>query len=189
MPSKVEICNLALLRLGQRPILALTEPSVEANYCSQLYDQARRETLRHHAWRFALKTETLAAEEFEADGDWIFSYALPSDCVRALQVKTAGVPTLMDFEVHGHSLRTNADGAVLRYVRDEQDPTRFDDLFVQALSYKLAADLAVPITGDSGAMAGLLQMFTVSIRSAMAASSSEARRRQNHEETLAESRQ
>lgn len=57
---------------------------------------------------------------------------------------------------------TNQVNAVLRYTRVITDPTRFSWLFVRALSWLLAVDLAGPILkGDAGAAAALRCMGMV----------------------------
>ena len=54
MASVVEICNIALTRIGQNePIVSLTEQSKAAELCSLHYATCRDEVLRDFDWPFA----------------------------------------------------------------------------------------------------------------------------------------
>jgi hypothetical protein len=81
--SKVEICNLALLSIGQETIQSLTESSQEAVYCAAFYDSARKQLLRGHPWNFATKIVELAALT-EDPPDFTYYYGIPSDCIKVI---------------------------------------------------------------------------------------------------------
>ena len=59
--SKVQICNMALVKIGQARIASLEQQDNKpAATCKLLYDQMVLETLEEHNWSFARKREALA---------------------------------------------------------------------------------------------------------------------------------
>lgn len=173
MASDVKICNMALSHIGADARVSSIAPpdgSVEAGHCADFFDLARTELLEPGTWRFALHREPLA-EVTNLSGVWTYTYALPSDCLRALRVLTAseGVTVFTqdelrfdpsdragaDFDVEGEILFTNEAEAVLLYVRDVTDTAKFTPSFTSAFSYLLASYLAGPIIkGNEGVRMG-----------------------------------
>lgn len=200
MASQLDVCNLALLRLGQGKIVSLSEGSVEANYLTQFWDADRRAALRDYAWNFAASKPTLLTAydntAFDLARDFVYVYALPSDCIRALELFAGATmqsfpPTdvnftdasqtlteLMFFKVRsGRTLVTNLADAYLQYTKDITDVSKFDDQFVEALSYRLAVDLALPITGNAGFANAMTQLYRGSLLSARKSDATERRDR------------
>ena len=173
--SKVEIANLALLRLGQRSIQSLTEQSNEATWANKLYDRTRRTVLRSFPWRFAAKIETLALVDVEITG-YLYAYALPTDCLAPIEVISSYTGTTAQFERSGSEIWTDEANAQLRYIRDVQDPNEFDDGFIDAFAYRLAAELAMPVTGKEGLAAQMMSGFMLAKHEAQAISSRESRK-------------
>lgn len=186
MASKVEICNIALQRIGQRPIQSVDENSNEAYTCRTFYDQARLSSLRSHPWNFALKSQLLALLE-DAEDDWTYAYQLPSDCLRAVKIVISAGLDPAAFEVRGAMLLTDQEDAKLQYVYNLEDPSLFSPEFTEALTYRLASDIAVPITGRVDYMQSMMQGFMTSAAKAGASDGNE--RRQKQETTLKSARQ
>jgi hypothetical protein len=67
--SDIEICNLALSRLGADTITSLTaDATKEDRLCNQFYAQFRDELLRSFAWNFAVKSTPLnLVDGYETD--------------------------------------------------------------------------------------------------------------------------
>lgn len=174
MASVVQICNMALSHIGSDARVSAISPpdgSVEAGHCATFYDLARTELLEPGNWRFSL-TRTTLAELTNASDTWAYAYALPSDCLRPLRVlRPNGGLTVFNvddsyvynvddqdsapFDVEGQVLFSNEPDAVLVYVRDITDSTKFTPSFTSALSFNLAGYLAGPIVkGNEGAKLG-----------------------------------
>ena len=62
MASAVDICNLALQRLGAKSIGALTEDTTAGRECNRVYEHARDSELRSHQWSFARTRVEVAAD-------------------------------------------------------------------------------------------------------------------------------
>lgn len=174
--SVVEIVNLALARLGESPIQSLDEGTVPSNMAKLFYDPARKAVLRDFVWNFSLSVTALARLEL-TPGDFRYGYAMPHDCLRVVRLR-GGTGTDFDeggprFTVRGGVLFTDADRARLEYVRDVTDPTEFDDKFVEALAYRLASDLAMPVKGSAELMANYMNVYSVKIGQAATLSAKE----------------
>lgn len=147
--SIIGICNLGLVTgLGQDPIAALTDNRKAAILCNLRYDQIRRELLRAHPWGFARARAQLSlAGTQPVFGDPAFT--LPADFMRVAMLDDEFND--LGWAVEGRQLLAAVTAPLnLLYIYDCQDPTLFDPLFVAALGYAIAVELAVPITQDRG---------------------------------------
>lgn len=176
MASKVEICNLALTRIGQRKIQALTEQSAQGVACADLYDLSRRAVLEMAPWRFAMKTGVMAVRDEDLT-DYDYSFTVPADCIRVVLMNPSAAEssTPIQFEVFGEALWTNDPTGEIRYVWDIEDTAKFSPAFVSALAYYMAADLAPIVTGKMDMQSGMLNAFSVTLRAASGVSASQAR--------------
>ena len=172
MSTKVQICNLALSRVRAGSIGDLTENSPQAVQCNILYDQARDHLLALHAWGFAKETRALALTG-DTPNEWTYEYTYPNDCIRLHYIlayvgggnnlpplEPGGYPWRIDYEPVPYEVGTGTNGsrviltdyedAYISYNKAVTDERLFDPLFVQALAWLLAIDLAIPLGGDSG---------------------------------------
>jgi hypothetical protein len=165
---------MALSHIGSEARVSSISPpdgSVEAGHCAMFYDLARTELLEPGNWAFSLKRATLA-EVTNPSGAWAYAYAKPSNCLRALRILRPSIAAAVltrnlafephtddrdgaAFDVEGDVILTNEPDAVLLYVQDVTDSTKFPASFTSALSYLLASYLAGPIIkGNEGARVG-----------------------------------
>lgn len=173
MASVVQICNMALSHIGSDARVTSISPpdgSVEAGHCATFYDQSRTELLEPGNWFFALRRATLSQATNTSDA-WAYAYAKPSNCLRPLRIlrPSMGVTVFTQdtvtahiddndsapFVIEGDLIFTNEPSAVLVYVHDITDTTKFSPSFVGALSFLLSSYLAGPIVkGNEGAKLG-----------------------------------
>ena len=88
MASDVDVCNLALSRLGDAATVASIDPpegSVQAEHCALFYPMVRDTLLEMHDWGFATK-RVLLAELANPITQWAYCYAAPSDLIKAIAV-------------------------------------------------------------------------------------------------------
>lgn len=170
--SIVGICNLALVQgLGQDPISALTDNRKAAILCNLNYDQVRRAVLRGHIWNFAVKRAQLSASATAPAFGFANAFSLPADYLRL--VPAVGEDSNQEkWKIEGQYLLSDDDGAMdLIYIYDCQDPALFDPLFVQALAYALAAELAIPLTQDKALRSSMENLRNDRLASARTVSS------------------
>lgn len=206
MPTSViDICNLALLRLGHDEITSLNEKSKEARYCSRFFDRTRRATLRSHPWNWAERFATLSLLNLTVT-DYDYVYALPTDCLRVIQVVNpvmairASSPSLrvdpgaqIGYEIRsiegaGKVLVTSQADAEIRYVADITDPNAFDEQFIDALAHRLASEMAVPLAGKPSLQKSELQLFILTLNEGKTIDASESRTRVTPGEDLVSAR-
>jgi len=149
MASEVDVCNLALQKMGARRIVSLTEDSPNARDCNAVYATLRRVELRKNVWNFARKRALLAPDAETPDFGFALQFSLPADFIRMTQNnrgevsgvgrrRTLGQP-VVDYQIEGRKLLSN-EGTEIRllYVSDITDPNLFDPLFVDALASRMA---------------------------------------------------
>lgn len=151
--SEVQICNLALIRVGHRQLIDdLDEATTEAQLCKAMYELARDAVLERHWWKFATRRSTLGLLANVSRSGWVHAYAVPVDCLteRYLYPGTRNPANeqRIPFDVEddsgvGRILLTDQEDAELVYTARVENPVLFSSGFVQALTWKLASDLAL----------------------------------------------
>jgi len=178
MATSVGICNYALSYLGERNINSLNESIKPATLCNTLYDVARQATLRDHRWSFATKQVDLALTTDTVTG-WNYVYQYPNDALYATKIYS-GADEHIEYRVQTNSNKTrkyivsNQEDAVLIYVADVDNENLFDSLFVEALSYKLASLIAVPLKGDTKLQQEMKNSYLGMINKAKSSDSNES---------------
>lgn len=171
MASDVQICNMALSHLGSEARVASISPpdgSVEAGHCATFYDITRTELLEPGNWAFSLKRAALA-QVTNPSTVWAYAYAKPADCLRPLRILRPSIAITVftqdlvvephtddrdsaPYDIEGGVILTNEPDAVLVYVQDVTDSTKFTTSFTSTFSYLLASYLAGPIIKGTDGM-------------------------------------
>lgn len=148
--SVIGICNNALQDLGEEPISALTEGNKSARLCNQRWPSVRDAVLRAHPWNCAMSQAELAANLGAPLWKWACRYELPADFLRIVSVVSGQQREVESWEVQGRQILCDEDAPIyISYVRRETDPQRYDALLSEALSSRMAAVLAYPLTGST----------------------------------------
>lgn len=166
--SVVGICNIALTSLGANTITNVNEGTTEAVLCDSMWDNARRSVLRVHPWNFALKRIELAAETTAPAFRYKYSYPLPADCLRVIEVY--GDP---DYKIENKKIITNRETCFVRYIYDNQDIGSWDDTFKDVLAARMRFDLAYAITRSNSAVTTSSQIYQDKLRLAKGIDGSE----------------
>ena len=161
--ARVDICNRGLGRLGAAQIASFNEPSNEAFQCRQFYDPDREEVLQSHPWNFATSTQELS-QTANTPPDYNYEYALPTDCLHVLEIVSSEVAEPIGFEVReDRTLVCDEQEVTIKYIKNVTDPSKFSKLFISALTYRLAADLAMPLTGNIAYQQSNMQMYNAMV--------------------------
>ena len=170
--SAVQIANLALTRIGQKPITSLDDTNNAAILVKTQYDDMRRAVLQTLPWTFAKADAELAELDDVTSRKYDHVYQLP---VKALYV----VDTSMDddgqggtgevWEVQGRTIVTDAGSPIeITYIEDVTDVTRFSALFVDAFAERLAAEIVYGITKQAAQRERHLQIYSAKVENAAA---------------------
>lgn len=186
--SVVQICNMALARIGiSDQIASLTESSNEATQCNLFYEPTRDRVLRDHQWPFARKYQALALIE-EADeqawaDQWSYAYRYPSDCLMIHRITTAygrrpdeSIPFEVGQDDAGRVVYTDQEDAVIVYTRRVTDTSHFDPMFVSALAWLLAVDIALPLAASESLRERAGRAYMMELATARAHAANEQRR-------------
>ena len=155
--SEVTVCNQALGRLGEYYIMSISEATKLARYCKRFYYTTRDEVLREHPWNFASHRATLTELDNPPEFEWAHAFQLPEDFVRLRRLNSwTEFEEFSKWEIEADTLLTDDEVAQIKYTRKITNVALWDPLAVEALSLKLAAKLALPITGSSEIVKDLL---------------------------------
>lgn len=172
MVSEVEICNAALLKVGdENTISALGEDGREGETLALVYPQTRDLLLASHPWNFAIGRSNLSKDAVSPAFGFSNQFLLPGDLLRALGLYGTSEP----WKVEGDRLLTDAGTAKLIYIKKVTDTGKFSPLFTEALATRIAAEIAEVITGSQEKAQKLFQEFQIKFR--------EAKRRDGQEGT------
>lgn len=147
--TKVQICNLALSKIGAQAIVNVDETSVNAEIIRTHYEPVLAELLRAAPWSFAVARTSTAELSAPAFG-WARRFQIPADCVQVLEVNGIDPEKYADrpFAIEGGAVLTNDEECQMRYVKLEQDPNVYPSDFVEAFATLLGARICVPISGN-----------------------------------------
>lgn len=168
--SNVEICNLALTKLGEDPITALTEDSKAGRLSNLHFARLRNVVLRSHTWNFAVKRASLAQSTVAPEYRFTAKYALPDDFLRIIDCNLLND---VSWKIEGKFLVCDADTVKIRYIAQIEDPGQFDELFIEALAARIASELAIPLADNVNLSDFMEQRYQRKLREARTADATE----------------
>lgn len=173
MIDKVALCNQALMKIGQDPIIVnLDENSnhIEEVYGAQIFPMVWNRVLSTYEWTFTkVKDKLVKVVNERPHPPYPFIYAYPSDCYLVRAVFDENYPqTLANFNVESNSnglcfICTDADNAWVEYNNLGDNLTSLPPLVEDGIRLFLAGEFAsVLIKGNTGITlnAQMLQLGT-----------------------------
>ena len=121
MQTKLDLCTMALLKLGEQPIQSLNQDTPAAQLALTLFDSTMDTLLASHPWRFATRRIKLKKN---TDGNFL----IPSECLRVLRCdgeifgNHIKIKTLCSFlKTNAYHLFNQISNRVLRiHIKDEE---------------------------------------------------------------------
>lgn len=169
MVSKVDICNSALRKLGVERINSLTEDNSRAKACNDRYEIIKKEVLRSHPWKCAIKRIALAKTVTSPLFDWENQYQLPSDCLRVVRVNDE----LTEWVQEGNFILTNETTCQIKYISNI-DESLLDSSLCEVIAFRLALDLCYSITQSAPREQTLQAQYSVFLADARSFSAQSA---------------
>lgn len=149
--TKTNICNLALDILHEGPFTDVdADNTANSRWFVRNYEVTRDAEIRKHVWNFAKKRASLTADGTAPTFGWSTRFAVPSDCLRVLQLRYDGEfegPHVPHEVEAGYILTDQSTTLYLLYLFQITDTTKFDPNFVEALAARLAMKAAHRFTG------------------------------------------
>lgn len=155
--SSIDIANSALILLGGREITSFTDNSNEARISKNLYRSARDFVLRAYPWASLKKRANVVELAEKPISGFQFQYQLPGDSVRVLEVHSGG--RVNHWEVNGRAVLTDSKPISIVYISDTVPEQNYSTQLAQALTYRLAAEMAYPVTGSNQAQVNFNSLF------------------------------
>lgn len=155
MPSQVQICNLALRRVGEKTIMAFTDQTKAGNICRDIYIQIYDEVLCSHNWNCAIQRAELAENSETPPFEWAHSFALPDSpkCLRVIEMED---PESI-FKIEGRNLLTDEGACKIKYIKRVENPLELHPLFVKVFYLELAVSMAYNLTETNTVKKGLIE--------------------------------
>jgi len=150
--TEIDICNLALRKVGAQTIMALDEASENARLCRQFYPRVRDTVLRLYPWNCATRRAKLTALSEAPAFGWAKQYPLPVDCLFVQRMEYQDIP----FKIEGRMLLTDWAEANIIYTARLEDVSQYDNLLVQAIYTMLAAEISTSLRQDAKMYQGLM---------------------------------
>ena len=149
MLTKIDLCSMALLKLGEKPIQSLTDDCAASQLACTLFDMVINSLLTSHPWRFATQDIKLIKN---SDGNLL----IPSNVLRVL--KSNG-------QICGDRIISDQDEiSIMAIVRTE--PSQFPGYFVSLAASRLAMEFCIPLLGDQTVFRMLVSIFETELQSA-----------------------
>jgi len=163
MTSKVDICNLALSRLGDKRTVEDIDNGTknEELVFKKWYDITRQSTIKRCMPSFAISREKWALANVTPAFGYNKAYLYRSDCLRVLGIGNIA-NTENNYSREGEYLLCDEDypdGLPVRFLKDITDTTKFPSDFVELLSYELAANVCPEISESSQMLSYIEQVL------------------------------
>jgi hypothetical protein len=145
--SDVDICNSALNMIGASNIISLTEDSRAARVCNQRYEFVRDAVFRAHPWNCLISRVEVAADSTAPAFEFEYAHTLPTDpyCLRVLRPQD---PDSV-FKVEGRKILSNSTPFKFIYIARVTDPNEYDQLLIETLAARLAADISYALINSA----------------------------------------
>lgn len=201
--SETEIANIALTRLGQRPITSLDQNSPTAEACNLHYPLCRDTLLRSYFWRFAITRTALSPSTTAPAFEFSTAFPLPPEFLRlvrtSLDIESAGYIDRYGYgNAYGYTpgsdpyrlesvfidgvptrcLVCNEASISIEYVAKITDVAQFDPMFTDVLAQFLAAQVAMLITDNAKLAEQMVMIYKDKIADARSAGAMEGTPRQ-----------
>ncbi len=149
MLTKIDLCSMALLKLGEKPIQSWIDDTAPAQLGRTLFDPTIDALLALHPWRFACHEYTLNRN---TDGNFI----IPSECLRVIKC---------DGEIIGNKIVSDSDAIkIVAIIRVPVDA--FPSYFISLAATKLAMEFCIPLTGQQNVFRMLVALYETELQSA-----------------------
>lgn len=156
--SVVQICNLALAKIGSPSITALDEDSREARACSLTFPFARDEVLQLRPWASCVKRIALTLLDEAPAFEFTAAWQLPADFLELVRLGDDDNSTT-NHRIEGRLLLTSTETANIIYTYRNEDTATYEPVLVDLIASRMAIDLALMVANSSSLAQGLTQLY------------------------------
>lgn len=149
MFTKIDLCSMALLKLGEKPIQSWREDSASAQLSRTLFDSVTDTLLAMFPWRFATQTLILTKD---SNGDFI----IPANVLRILKCEG---------QIIGNKIITSGESLEVSAIV-KTAPEDFPGYFATLVATKLAVEFCIPLIGDTNVFKMMTALYESEYQSA-----------------------
>ena len=162
--SGVEICSMALTRLGANPITSFSQDTAEAIIANENYAAVRGQLLGSHHWSFATGTFTLSQVANGAIEPYDYAYQLPADLFRLIAVKKSGTP--ISYQRYDDKILCDEESPVDAHYTRAVAENYWPPYFVEAAVSRMEALFALGLLSKSTLHKSLMDIHHLRLREA-----------------------
>jgi hypothetical protein len=157
MPSKTDLCNLALLKLGKPRVQDIdTDNSQQATDLKLVYDFALVDILKESNWSFAVFRQALNKVNETPLYEWTYKFQLP---VVPEYIRLIGIENDVDYTIEEKCILTNTDNIKITYIGKVIDPNQYSVAFQEAFVLLLASKICYNLTNSSSREKDLIAQY------------------------------
>lgn len=160
--STISIINLALLKLGERPIMSLEDESVQGKTAKEVHAQAFRYVLSKHPWTAAVEYARLLPDAQWSSEDSVrypFRYRIPNKLVKVLCIYDSNEHQSYNWKRRGNYIFTEEPRIYVEYVKDITNNAAIDSTLAEVLTCYLAYVMAPRLTKEEANAQRLYQEY------------------------------
>jgi hypothetical protein len=157
--TQLEIANMALILLGQEPLLSFDKDSRNGRAVRAFFEAARVGVLEDGQWSFATKRVVLAPDKTPPAFGWDQQFTLPSDFLKE-QFVLNDYDSNIKYRIESGKLLTNSTAPKLIYTWNQTDYSKYTAKFIELLAYKLAAKCAYQATNSRSEEQALFSAYS-----------------------------
>ena len=162
MASEVDLINSAMNMIGASNIISLTEDSRAARVCNQRYEFVRDSVFRAHPWNCLVTRTSLAADSDTPAFEFDHQHTLPADCLRVLRPENPDTV----FRVEGRKIISSTTPFKMIYVARISDPNEYDQLLIESIAARLAADVSYALVNSASLSQMLMATYDTKLSEA-----------------------
>ena len=164
--TDIDICNMALRKLGADTITALTDNVKEAEACADMWTQVRKTVFSAFPWPSCVTRATLECSCDCIPFGWTNSFPLPDDFVALMEVYGVSPNGLPEYEIEDGKILCNDESLSIRYIYDNRTPNTYEPLLVDCLVLRLASEIAYSLVAKESVENSMLQKYHMKLNEA-----------------------
>ena len=149
MFTKIDLCSMALLKLGEKPIQSWREDSASAQLARTLFEPTVDTLLSLFPWRFA--TQELVLNKTPND-----DFVVPCGVLRILKCNG---------QIIGNRIKA-AENTIKILAVVKTEPEMFPGYFATLVATKLAMEFCIPLIGDANVFKMMTALYESEYQSA-----------------------
>ena len=185
--GKLDVWNIALDHLRERPLGATTDDRAEALWLNRNYNQQRDYMLGRGRWGFARERAMIAAETVNPAFGWNYRYTAPLDLIRL-------IPPTLEGDSNGRRIPFLLEGAYIMsdysgplptmYIKRITNEGLMTNNFIEVLALRLSLRMSHWLTGKANFTDKLQNWYAQELKDALGLDALESQGQQYYDDDV-----